>query len=320
MNITTSFDKNYIYYAIVMFTSLCETNREHHNIYVMNNSLSGDDFKLIEKCMQKYDVDLFSIAVDFSEYENRLPVSANWTIETYYILSLPFNLESDIERILYLDVDVIVHGTLEKLYNMDFGGMDLLAAPDSNDKYTLDGYSEKQQQMLKDKLVNSKYFNSGVMLMNLKQIRNRYSFDTYIDAMKQWNFEMTAPDQDILNYVHAGNVGYIDYKKYDLFARMAYNDGWDEEKLKKENIIIHYAGDKPWGGANTHYCLEMLWWEYAKMTPVKNEIMELFVVNTMSSSRLEQEAIRLNSENKQYREAICEAGEVMKKIKGLGKI
>ena len=47
-----------------------------------------------------------------------------------------------------------------------------------------------------------RYFNAGVMLFNVAQIRKTNNFNTYMEAIKKWNYEMEAPDQDILNYVH----------------------------------------------------------------------------------------------------------------------
>lgn len=104
---------------------------------------------------------------------------------------------------------------------------------------------------------------------------------------RDWNYEMNAMDQDILNYVHWEKVGYIDYERYDLFARMAHNAGHTYVDVKENVAIIHYAGYKPWDADNCHFDIEQIWWDYAKLTPWYHELLEMFLHEIMWNRTLE---------------------------------
>lgn len=135
-------------------------------------------------------------------------------------------------------------------------------------KKILEGRSERQKQMfapMREK--GYQYFNSGVMLWNVSSMRNKYSFNVYLQAMKEWNYEMVWPDQDILNYVHWQNVDYMDPNKYNLFASVAYSSHMQYETVKDSAYIIHFTGSKPWNTRNYHYNIEKIWWDFAKLTP-----------------------------------------------------
>lgn len=117
-------------------------------------------------------------------------------------------LPESVDRLMYLDVDLIINGSIEEFYHIDFAGDDVIAADDSNGKRTLDTFGSKQIEMFHDMLAQGfRYFNAGVMLFNVAQIRKTNNFNTYMEAIKKWNYEMEAPDQDILNYVHGYKAG-----------------------------------------------------------------------------------------------------------------
>jgi lipopolysaccharide biosynthesis glycosyltransferase len=315
MNVATSLNRAYIKYAIVMLTSFCDSNREHNCIYLLNDELNTEDIELIRRSLEGYDAEVVALRADIGDLVNSLPTGDMWTKEIYYRLLLPELLPAEVEKTFYLDVDVIVHGSLSELYNSDFEGADLFAASDSNDMNQLEDYSPKQQEMFAKRAPEDyKYFNSGVLLLNIRQIREKYTFSDYLNAMKEWNFEMSAPDQDVLNYVHCDNVKYMDYRQYDLFARLAYNNGWKYNEALEKNKIIHFAGDKPWNWKNTHYIFEKLWWDYAAKTPVYKELIEEFLESAFTETRLEENALRMSAEVDEYRKALRQANEILQKF------
>lgn len=315
MNIAASFNKKYLNYAIVMFTSFCENNPGHNVITVLHSELDGTDFEKLSQALDKYDAEILPLDVSHYIKSHRLPVTEDWTYETYYRLFLPDMLPDDMDRILYLDVDVIVHGSLKDLYESDFEGADLMAADDSNNTNTLDDFPDKVKEMMLPRCgQNFRYFNAGVLLMNIAQMRGINTFESYLKAMEEWNYQMVALDQDILNYVHHGKVKFISWEQYDLFARPARNAGWTYEDVKEKNKIIHFAGDKPWGFNNVHFEIEKFWWEYACLTPIGIELMEDFVESAMSNTHLEKEAIRINNDIEAYGKAIDDAKATLDKF------
>nr|WP_297767132.1 glycosyltransferase family 8 protein [uncultured Butyrivibrio sp.] len=315
MNVSASFNRKYVDYAIVLLTSFCVNNPENNHFYIMHSELLQEDMEIIKSAMSQYDAE-FTFLDASKEIENlKLPVSDFWSNEIYYRLMLPDKLPSEVDRILYLDVDVIVHGKVDDIYYSDFGDALLMAAEDSNKTNTLDTYKPKVKQMLLPRYGEDfRYFNSGVLMMNIARMRGKNTFDSYLEAMKEWDYQMAAPDQDILNYVHYAEVKYIPWEKYDLFAKLAFNSGWTYEDVKEKNKIIHFAGAKPWNFDGLKYEIERFWWEYAAMTPVYQKLMESFLENSFTNNYLEKEAIRLCNDNKEYAKAIKEADELLHKF------
>ena len=315
MNVAASFNKKYVNYAIVMLTSFCESNPGHNDIFIMHSELEKEDIDKLSAALQKYGADIFPIDVSKEISNLNLPVSEDWSPEIYYRLLLPDKLPGHVDRIFYLDVDVIVHGSLQDLYEEDFEGADLRACHDSNNTSTLDDFSDKTKEMLLPLYGEEfPYFNSGVLLINIAQMRGKYTFQTYLDAMEKWDYKMDAPDQDILNYIHYDKVKYMNWEEYDLFARMAYSAGWRYEEVKEKNKIIHFAGAKPWNFDNTHYEIERFWWEYAALTPVYRDLMENFIEYALTNTYLEDEAIRLCNENKEFAKAITDLNDALSKL------
>lgn len=115
-----------------------------------------------------------------SDFDDRLPRNTQWSIETYYRLMLMDILPESVDRLMYLDVDLIINGSIEEFYHIDFAGDDVIAADDSNGKRTLDTFGSKQIEMFHDMLAQGfRYFNAGVMLFNVAQIRKTNNFNTY---------------------------------------------------------------------------------------------------------------------------------------------
>ncbi len=144
--------------------------------------------------------------------------------------------------------------------------------------------------------------------MNIASLRKDYSFDSYVDAFEVWNYEMAAPDQDILNWVHWDQVKYADARKYDCFAGLAHKSGFSYEYVKENSYIIHFTGDKPWETKKFHHPIEMIWWDYARMTPCYQELIDSFFEKTFFETHAEKyiREILDNEERctQQFKEAI----------------
>lgn len=288
MNIATALNRKYVNYTIVMLTSLCINNPSHIDAYLMYNDLTDKDISVMRKNLYNYDIDIIPVYVARENLPDNLITSEMWSIETYFRLLMIELLPESVDRILYLDVDLIINKNISALYNIDLDNNLICAALDTNgtDK-DFKGYSELQQQMFSPFLKNGfMYFNAGVMLYDMESIRKIYNFGTYLDAMKKWNFEMPANDQDILNYVYHDSVLYIPWEKYNLSTYLAHIDGMT--KNDAENVpILHFATFKPWSTSYIHYDIEGIWWDYAKKTPVYHAIADQYVTQMTEDNTLE---------------------------------
>lgn len=314
MNVATALNRKYINYTIVMLSSLCENNSVHIDAYILHSELTEDDIRYMEQCLKQYDITLVPLLVEKSRFDDRLPRDAQWSIETYYRLMLMDLLPETVKRILYLDVDLIINKSLEEYYSVAFETDEIIACVDRCGKAGWQR-SAKQLQMFAPMIeCGYQYFNAGVMLLNVQEIRQKYHFEQYLAAIEEWNYEMSAPDQDILNYVHWQKIGYIDPYEYDLFARIAHNEKLSYDTVKQKAYIIHFAGDKPWETTNVHYDIEKIWWDYAKLTPCYGQLLSEFMDDIFFNSELEDKIQKILDDRKQLENKVDQLKEVTQRL------
>lgn len=318
MNVATALNKKYIRYVIVMLTSLCMNNEKHIDAFILHSELTEDDIIFMEKSLAGYDISIIPIKVDNGIFDERFPKNSMWTVEMYYRLLLMELLTENVDRILYLDADTIVNKNIYEFYNVDFGDDEIIACIDSLGKPGWNDMSDMQRQMFSPMIEQGyRYFCSGVMLMNIVAIREKYNFDSYMDAAMTWDYKMSAPDQDILNFVHWEKIGYVDPYEYNLFARIAHNEKMTYEQVKEGTYIIHFAGEKPWNSKNVHFDIEKLWWDYAKATPFYFELLEEFLLDTLFETRVEDYICEILDNKKKMEEALEKSMEINRKLLGM---
>lgn len=317
MNIGTALNKKYIPYTTVMIASLCINNKCHVDAYLFNSELEGSDLEKMGKALSSFDVTLHSIVVDKKNFNEKMPRSEQWSLEAYYRLFM-FELLSDtVERMLYLDGDIVVNKDISMFYDSSFDGADMVVCDDKSGLNKPESYGNKHREMFADAYKKGfRYFNSGVLLINVKDMRKRYSFDTYLEAMKKWNYEMEAPDQDILNFLHWERVKYADCKVYDLFARVAHNQNKTYSDVKENVAIIHYTGYKPWESGNFHFDIEKIWWEYAKEMPFFKELLDSFVIDVVSDRKVADYIRSVEKERNEKKKLLSKVLGTLEKIMG----
>ncbi|MCR4788558.1 MAG: glycosyltransferase family 8 protein [Lachnospiraceae bacterium] len=277
INLATSTDDKYARYAYVMIVSALEnknTEDELH-LYLLNAGLNErylSDFKKLE---EKYTGFTFtSLEVDPSRFSEKLPTEERWSVAMYYRLMLPDILPTDVERIIYLDVDIIINKPLNELYGLDFEGKLICACEDYETTVVVAESMYMAKKMLD---MGKKYYNSGVLLINMAKLRQKYRFDDYMKVTFELLDNLNAPDQDVINYIHRDEIKEIDKYSYNLFAKKAFIDGMKVGDIEERSTVIHYATQKPWRGRYVHCETELLWWKYAKMTPYADALTDEFM-------------------------------------------
>lgn len=316
MNIATAMNKRYVPYAGVMLYSIASHNSQHMDAYILHSELEETDIDYLRKCTKSFNVNILPLKVDRSLFDIGIPTTEQWSLETYYRLLLLDILPADVERILYLDVDMVVNQPLNELYETELEGVDLVACENACGKTTPDYYYPKQREMFAPMFESGyRYFCAGMLLLHIERLRKTYSFQSYLDAMAEWDYQMHAPDQDILNYVHWRHVKYVDPYRYNLFARMAHNEGLTHDEVKESCAILHYPGDKPWESTNVHYDLERIWWEYAKETPAYESLLEAFLTSSLRDYPVvENYILGLEKQNRELNESLTKAMALLKRV------
>ena len=180
-------------------------------------------------------------------YFENAPVILHYTKEMYYrLLAFKF-LPRTLERILYLDPDTLIINPIRELYELDMEGYLYAAAYH-------DLISVKQVNKIRLKPYEIKaYYNSGVLLMNLKLQREVIKEEDIFNFVEKNRAKLIMPDQDIINALYSKSIKTIDEKLYNYDARY-YNyyklrtDGkWDMDRVINNTVILHFCGRrKPW--------------------------------------------------------------------------
>ena len=297
INVAAALNSHYMRYTYVMLTSLFVNQKEADiHVYLLHSDLSDEEQKCLQSLALGYGHTIHYLHISRESFPTALPTTQEWPLEAYYRLLLPDILPDEVDRLLYLDVDMIVNKPIAELYQTDFEGALFCACSDMSTKLPC---LDRRDEIFKDHIgAGFIYFNSGFMLWNIALLRGKYSFKDYMELAKKLEFKMLAPDQDLLNYMHWNQIKFVDEYQYNLFSRIAYKNGIRYEQVKEETVIIHYAGMKPWEGQYVHYDIEKLWWDYAKQTPFYVELMEEFIKNCLGNPTVYDTILSLSEEKK----------------------
>jgi lipopolysaccharide biosynthesis glycosyltransferase len=248
LNILLAINKQYKEQAIVLIYSILKSNKEDNiNLYIMHRSLSYFDEKEIinrvggSKCKMNF------IKIDSTKLK-KLPVyQKRYPLEIYFRLYAANYLPEDVDRILYLDADTLVINGLNNLYNMDFENNYFIAT--THVGKLLKGINNIRLDLDKE----DKYINTGVMLMNIKELR-KVDIEKEISKFLKNNNLLLLPDQDIISQVFGKKIKLVDANIYNFGERE-----WNKHNIKNPNkpidlrwirkntVIIHYYGkNKPW--------------------------------------------------------------------------
>ena len=178
---------------------------------------------------------------------------------TLYRLAIADQLEG-IDRAIYLDSDIVVTLDLADLYAMDVSDYSIAAVFDKGVQRNPRLYNRYFPVDLK------KYFNAGVILFNLAEIRKRH--DLFRECMELLQRYPKDPftDQSALNAVLQDECKMVDDR---------YNFVPNEDSELSEKKVWHFAGGyKPWEARV--YAVDQLYWQYLQKTPWGKDSQELF--------------------------------------------
>lgn len=288
INIALICDTNYIMPTAVTIQSIISNvlRRRIYNIFVIAIGIEDANMIIFERLNnEKQNVKIKVIKKDF-DYINKLYNNKTIYDTSYLVASTSslakFKLASllpQCQKVLYLDSDLIVKADLSDLFS----------------KELYDNYAgvvrDLPQILFQDDLIsesenNLNYFNSGVMLLNLEQIRCDEIEKQLIQAKLQTEKD-TLMDQNVLNYVFGSkviqfsikyNVCYTNlvraknlytYAQINTLYHTDYNSLLD---IYTDAIIIHYSSKmKPWYFWDTPLADE--WLYYYRLTPFENNVL-----------------------------------------------
>ena len=252
-------DDNYVPFLLVAILSLIRNASYYVNVYVLHDGLCTENTNRLMR-LQNLHKDDFSITpLDMREHFNKITVNSTnrFSRSAWFRLYIP-QLFNDYKKVIYLDSDIIVRGDIAELDEEEVGGLLIGAVADKVMQANFSSYLQSKE------IPQNEYFNSGVIVFNIKECVNNNIFQRCIEYITG-AIEYSFPDQDILNLVFNNKVRVLDekwnYQWHRHFGKIIFKYRYAEKRSLDDIAIIHYTSEfKPWVIKNNEYAKE--WWKY----------------------------------------------------------
>ena len=260
-------DDSYAPFNAVAIKSLLENASKDYNykiiiIYQDLNSKNMEQIKSLETDNSEIEFYPMKDGLELITERDENKLRCDYFTLTIYFRIFIADMFPEYDKGIYIDSDIVVPGDISELYNIDLGNNLIGASTDHSiqDVPELINWMENGIGIKKQE-----YINSGVLLLNLKLLRENNFGQKFLKLLNEFHFDTVAPDQDYINAMCNGKILYI-------------NEAWDVMPNKAKPAfqnpkLIHYnLFDKPWCYDNIQY--EDYFWKYAKKTSFYEPIME----------------------------------------------
>ncbi|MBC2606932.1 glycosyltransferase family 8 protein [Pelagicoccus albus] len=276
INVACACDNSFAMPLAVMVRSILDTLScsEKIELFVLDGGVSPENKKKVLSSWEAHRVDVNWLSPELSDISG-LRVSGHVNLLTYFRILLPRMLPERVERVIYLDCDMVVRKDLSVLWDTPLGDYALCAVQDMtvpvmNASEGLENYEMCRPFLSLDVPLNTyrelsisptcKYFNAGLLFINLKMWRKERIAERVLSYLRNYNERIQFWDQDGLNAVLYNQWGELDLRwnqiphiyRYPSWRHSPF-DEVDFELARNEPWIIHYAAsDKPWNPRSEH--------------------------------------------------------------------
>lgn len=247
INLLVTFDQNYIRPFEVMIKSLVTTNaNETFHVWLLHSEIPIEKLQALHEFCSEQRVTLTPIKVDRAIFEHA-PISKQYPQEMYYRLLAPLLLPESMDKVLYIDPDILVINSVRPLWDIDLQDHAFAAASHSG---VFDLMSDVNRVRLGQE---HDYYNSGVILMDLRKARELVCAQDIFDYVAEHAAELLLPDQDVFNALYGDDTLQIDDTiwnfdpRYFSAYRLRSNGQCDMDWLMQNTVFLHFCGKrKPW--------------------------------------------------------------------------
>ncbi len=275
MNVCVTVNSKYMRYLYTMLLSLYKNNKRGSIcLYVIQRDFTEENKKTILDLTEQYENWVKYIWIDEHKFDS-MPVYTkerkNLSLEIYFRLLIPELIPDEIDKILMLDVDIVVNHSIEELYALDMSKKCLGAAPNMCANFIVDKTFRKWYPKDRTHWI---HYNTGVLMWNLKRIREKYPREYLFQMAFKHKIETSTFEEELFNVEFGENeIFALDPLKWNYistrvtkFDRPNFEIYRSQEDLKENCSIVHYAGLNPWEAGVKDKSF-LLWWDYAKETP-----------------------------------------------------
>ena len=259
MDVVCCCDNKFIMPTGIMLKSLCENNVNVKIHVIIDDTVTGQDKKNLVSIVKNYDNnDIFFYLVKDVSFFLRFPsldLIPRITKSTYYRLFLTDLLPKTLEKVLYLDSDIIIRHDLTSLWKYDVNGYALGCIIEQS----IDDIEIYNRLMYPHEYG---YFNAGVLLINLVYWRRFDLSSKFLRYIRECPERIKYHDQDVLNGVlykqkmflpikYNVQTAFFYKKEYSKYDYLKY--GNEINDAKKNPFIVHFSTEfKPWNKDCTH--------------------------------------------------------------------
>ena len=257
-------DDGYIPFLGIALKSLIDnaSDENKYQIKILYTNVSGENIRRIKKYeKENINIEFVDLNKQLEDIKEKLYTRNYFSNTTYYRLFIP-ELYPEYKKAIYIDSDTICLTDIANLYNIDMKNNLIAGVPDGAIQ-AIDVFKDYVERVVGVSDYNN-YFNAGIIVMNLEELR-KYKFqDKFIYMLGKVRFEV-AQDQDYMNRLCKGRVKLLDFS-WNRMPIMGKQTGYI-------NIIHYNLGAKPWYFDDVLY--QEYFWKYAEKTDFYNEIKEI---------------------------------------------
>lgn len=258
-------DQTFTAHIAVTMISLMDSNKEFYFQFVLISSdLDKERLKKLKSLVNSRKSEFTYIHLDQGDFDG-FPLMQHVSKAAYYRINIPKILKD--KMILYLDADIVCVGDISSFLELELSGKILAAVTDPIFRWHEDLNMSP----------GSRYFNSGVMLINTEAWNDAHISDRVLDFIQNNTDKIRFVDQCGLNAVIDGSWLELS-PKFNQQAILFRDDFNFEpsglaleelEKARKEPLLIHYTGpSKPWHYNNNHP-YKHIYWNFQSSSPFK---------------------------------------------------
>lgn len=271
--------------AVALNSAIKNTNPERqYKAIVLHQNLNDTNItKLKSLETENFKIELTPMKANFDTLDDRMSNRLRcdyFTLTIYFRLFIPA-MFPQYDKGIYIDSDVVLTSDVANLYDIEIGDNLIGACNDLSiaDVPPLVAYTENAVGVKREE-----YINSGVLLMNLKKMREVDLERHFLSLLNTYHFDSIAPDQDYLNAMCNGKIYYLD-ESWDTMP----NDA--KPPLAHTNLIHYNLFSKPWCYDGIQY--EDEFWKYADDCGYLNEIKAYKAAYTEEKKKADSECLEL---------------------------
>lgn len=275
MNICFATDDKFVKPTAVAMTTLLLSNKaDDFTFYIITQGLTKQNREILENTVKKYSqkssVEFYVLTDEIvNSFSSTIKKENHVSLATYLRIFIPSLLPENVDKVLYLDGDIICVDSIKQFYDTDITDYSTAVVHDTRTS------DPEVFSRLKYPVENG-YFGAGVLLINVNWWRRNNVQNKTLNFIAEHKDICLWHDQDALNKILNGTVKYC-HIKYNCYELLFENENeypaflfTESQEAIQNPVLIHFcSGRKPWS-KETRCPFSSTWRKLYKMIFGKN--------------------------------------------------